>query len=225
MDINLIENLNFKHVIDRGTGRIIVHTEKELIVFDERSKTLMIACDDAHEGLEELDKIDMSDIFLVLTSNLKLGNLIYDKYKFTGKMNCYQVAYLQKGVPLLDGELSFREATLDDFSFIISEYNHISEEDIKKAIERKNIIIGYKDGKAVGFIGEHQEGSMGMLQVLSDYRRCGYGQELEKEMISRTISKGFIPFAQIVEDNTASICLQKKLGLSKSDNLIMWMWK
>ena len=44
-------------------------------------------------------------------------------------------------------------------------------------------------------------------------------------MIARTLKEGFIPFGQVEKGNHASLALQKKIGMTVSDNLICWMWK
>ncbi|MBQ4219765.1 MAG: GNAT family N-acetyltransferase [Butyrivibrio sp.] len=122
------------------------------------------------------------------------------------------------------GILEYRVATMENFPLISREYGLVSEDELKELIERGNIIMGYKNGKAVGFVGEHLEGSIGLLQVFEEYRRKGYGMALEAEMIRRTIKKGYVPFGQVVVDNTASLELQKKLGLTRSEGTIFWMW-
>ena len=38
------------------------------------------------------------------------------------------------------------------------------------------------------------------------------------------INEGFIPYGQIIVGNNASLNLQKKLGLTISDNKVMWLW-
>ena len=35
----------------------------------------------------------------------------------------------------------------------------------------------------------------------------------------------FNPFGQVEKDNLKSLSLQKKIGMTQSDNLIVWMWK
>jgi len=92
-------------------------------------------------------------------------------------------------------------------------------------VERGSILLGYHRGDLVGFIGEHLEGSMGLLYVFPAYRRQGFGAELQKHLIRKTMEEGFVPFGQVEKNNQASLCLQKKLGMTQSDQLIVWMWR
>ena len=87
------------------------------------------------------------------------------------------------------------------------------------------MLLGYNQDHWIGFIGEHLEGSMGLLYVFPEYRRRGYGAALQRHLISKTLEEGYIPFGQVEKDNHASLRLQKKIGMTQSDNLTVWMWK
>ena len=76
----------------------------------------------------------------------------------------------------------------------------------------------------VGFIGQHLEGSMGLLEVLPQYRKNGYGMELEQTMINYMLEKGLIPFCQVEVTNEKSLRLQKKLGLTISREQVYWLF-
>ncbi|SFU77086.1 GNAT family N-acetyltransferase [Butyrivibrio sp. M55] len=224
MDLTTIENLNIDRVIRRGTAQIIERAEDVILLKDTESKALMLACDDVAKGIEILERNNGEEKPLIMISNAELGRKAAEKFGYEGVMECYQMAYLLKELPTADDVLEYRIATMENFPLISQEYKLVSEDELKELIERENIIMGYENGEAVGFIGEHMEGSIGLLQVLEKHRRKGYGISLEKEMIRRTIAKGYVPFGQVVVDNTASLELQKKLGLTKSEGTIFWMW-
>ena len=231
MDLNAIENLNIDRVIKRGTAQIIEKTDDAILLKDTRSKALMLACDDVSKGMEIL-KQNIDDTKqnngetkpLIMISNAELGRRVADKFGYENIMECYQMAFLSKEPPKADDVLEYKTATMEDFPLISREYGLVSKEELKELIERGNIVMGYENSSLVGFIGEHMEGSVGLLQVLQEHRRKGYGTALEIEMIRRTLEKGYIPFGQVVVDNTASLELQKKLGLTKSEGTIFWMW-
>ena len=66
-----------------------------------------------------------------------------------------------------------------------------------RVIERGSILLGYHRERLIGFIGEHLEGSMGLLYVFPEFRRQGFGTALEKICISVTLRKSFIPFIYV----------------------------
>ena len=240
MDLTTIENLNIDRVIERGTAQIIERAEDVILLKDTESKALMLACDDVAKGIEILERNNGEEKPLIMISNAELGRAVAERFGYEGVMECYQMAYLSKEPPAAEkaashenkesngaqfhDSLEYKVATMENFPLISQEYKLVSEDELKELIERGNIIMGYENGEAVGFIGEHMEGSIGLLQVLQEHRRKGYGLALEIEMIRRTLEKGYIPFGQVVVDNTASLELQKKLGLTKSEGTIFWMW-
>ena len=79
-------------------------------------------------------------------------------------------------------------------------------------------------GKLCGFIGCHNDGSMGMLYVEDAYRRQGLAASLEGYLINKQREQGMIPYAHIVNGNEASIQLQERLGLNLSDPVIWWLY-
>ena len=103
---------------------------------------------------------------------------------------------------------------------------------LKKLVAAKKINCAYatdadEDGNArgnfVGYIGQHPEGSMGLLLIFPEYRRHGYAEELESYQINEIRAEGRTPYAHIITDNFKSISLQKKLGANVADDLVIWM--
>lgn len=78
-------------------------------------------------------------------------------------------------------------------------------------------------GELAGFIGMHNEGSLGMLEVLPPFRRQGVAAALEADAVNRLLQKGFTPYAHIIEGNGASIQLQEKLGLCFAREKVYWV--
>ena len=81
----------------------------------------------------------------------------------------------------------------------------------------------YLSGRLAGFAGHHQEGSIGMLTVLPEYRRQGLGAYLERCAILRILARGWLPFGQVAPDNAASLALQRALGMRVSEETVCWM--
>ena len=74
-----------------------------------------------------------------------------------------------------------------------------------------------------GFVGEHHEGSMGMLEVFPPYRGHGLGLALESFQINRYLSQGRVPFDQVIVGNEKSMSLQKKVGMELSKDTMSWL--
>ena len=85
-------------------------------------------------------------------------------------------------------------------------------------------VAAYEEsGELIGFIGTHGDGSMGMLEVLPQYRRHHIGEELEKRLITKIIASQQTPFCHIIEGNEKSMNLQKKLGGTLCENKVAFL--
>lgn len=138
---------------------------------------------------------------------------------------CYQAAYLKKdNLPLSNPNLRISALDIEHFDFIKRHYSHdIGDEYIAARLLQGNMYGGYIDGEIVGFIGLHEEGTMGLLEVLPQYHRMKIASTLQAWLSNHLISQGKTPMAQIVQTNTASLSLQRSMGFEISDQLIYWM--
>ena len=223
IDIGRMENLGIERVLRRGSGEIVVSRDDALLVRDAVSGAYMLACTDPAVGLPLLDRHIGPDCGLLMVSDHALGLAAYQRFGFSEKLECYQFAYY--GEKPAEGGIAVRTADAGDLAMLLENYHMISPGELERIVERGSVLLGYDAGRPVGFIGEHLEGSMGLLYVFPEYRRRGFGEALQKQMIRRTMEKGFIPFGQVEKRNPASLSLQEKLGMTRSDNLIVWMWK
>ena len=135
-------------------------------------------------------------------------------------MDVTGIKYL--GLDRVLGEIVFEKYR---FSEKMEHYQMLSPAELAEVVRRKSILLGYDRGQLVGFIGEHLEGSMGLLYVFPEYRRKGYGTALQKAFIAKTMERGWTPFGQVEKSNLNSLKLQEKIGMTCSDDLIVWMWK
>ncbi len=222
--IDGISYLGIDRVLKRGTGEVIAALDNALLVRDNVSGAYFLACEDHAAGLELLDRHIGSDCRLLMVSDYDLGQTAFERYGFSEKLECYQFAYYGEK-PVIGAGLSVREADEHDLPILIGHYQMISPEELAEVVRRKSILLGYDQGHLVGFIGEHLEGSMGILYVLPEYRNRGFGAALQNSLIAKTMEKGFIPFGQVEKDNLKSLRLQEKLGMTRSDDLMVWMWK
>ncbi len=161
-------------------------------------------------------------------------------FGFDRVTECYQVTYTPPAPLPLKGALRFEKAGDKQLRTIIETYDIESPESLKKLVAAKKINAAYAseptDGEEnqagvnggkkehfVGYIGQHPEGSMGLLLIFPEYRRHGYAEELESYQINEIRAEGRTPYAHIITDNFKSISLQNKLGANVADDLVIWM--
>ncbi len=224
MNISGIDYLGLDRVLKRGSGETIAEQDDALLIRDRVSGAYFLACEDAAVGIPLLDRYIGQGWDLLMVSDHALGRAVFERYGFSEKLECYQVAYYGEK-PVTDDGLTIRTADARDLAMLIENYRMISPKELEKVVERECVLLGYDRDQLIGFIGEHLEGSMGILYVFPEYRRRGFGASLQKHLIARTMEKGFIPFGQVEKENQASLMLQKKLGMTQSDRPIVWMWK
>lgn len=224
MDITGIEYLGLDRVLKRGTGEVIEEHDHALFIRDSVSGAFLLACRDAALGAAILERHVDENCHSLMVSDYALGKAAYERYGFADLLECYQVACYGEP-PAQTGGLIIRNGEEEDIPFLTEHYEYLDADEMRQIVQNRRILIGLEAGERVGFIGEHLEGSMGLLRILPQFRRRGYAEALEKALIAKTLQEGFVPFGQVEKSNQASLGLQRKLGMSVSQGLICWMWK
>lgn len=137
-------------------------------------------------------------------------------------MRCRQAVY-QRPDPPPAGNEKIRPLTGEHLDFLLANYRKEDSEYLAWLLERGVLFGAFRDGKPVGFIGNHAEGSMGLLEVLPDYRRQGIGRALESFLIAKELEVGHLPYCQLLTDNAASLGLQKSLGMTIAEGTVIWL--
>lgn len=120
---------------------------------------------------------------------------------------------------------SIRKLTRADAPEVIKNYEAFPDPDYIYERIGDGMLGAFSGEKLAGFMGTHDEGSMGLLEVLPEFRRCGLAEALERRLINLQLSRHRVPFGQVAPDNAASMNLQKKLGLTVSGQAMYWFWE
>ena len=142
-------------------------------------------------------------------------------------MSCYQSVYT-KNKPFNIEESSINVKILNE-EYVESIFNNYSSKNtvdikyIKERINTNTMLGAFINEKLVGFIGTHEEGSMGILEVLPQYRKNGIGALLQKHAANLALQQSRIPYGQVKVNNEKSIKLQKKLGFELSSEVVYWL--
>lgn len=136
----------------------------------------------------------------------------------------YQAAYLRTQPPVLqDCGLAIRQLGVSGLPQVAAHYQLEGEDYLRSLLERGQLFGGFLNGVMVGFAGRHAEGSIGLLEILPQYRRQGFATELERYMIRLELSLCHIPFGQVLTDNAPSLALQRSLGMTISSGTLHWL--
>jgi 8-oxo-dGTP diphosphatase len=132
--------------------------------------------------------------------------------------------YLPENIAIPNPEIETTSLSTKDAQTVYenSDYKDFIDIDYIKDQINKNVSAGiYENGKLVAWGLIQDDGALGYLHVLDEYRRKGYGYQVTLALIEKVRKTGKLPFACIVEDNQKSINLVEKLGFIK-DKKVHW---
>lgn len=162
---------------------------------------------------------------LIVLHDGELRGILEQDFGFQTVMECYNAVYRSKS-PLsysLPEGAEIRKLDASYAGFVHAHYHMVDDiEYIRSRIEEDMFGV-FLRGEIVGFAGTHDEGSMGLLEILPEYRRLGLAYALEAHLINHLLSQGRVPYCQVAIVNDASIRLQQKLGLSVLKDTIYWL--
>ena len=139
---------------------------------------------------------------------------------------CYQAAWLAPEPPAaapFGGELRLLGEEMAQW--VYDHYSHpFGGVAYMQGALRRGMLGAFVDGACAGFAGFHEEGSIGMLEVLPAYRRRGVGEALLRGAVRLALERGQYAFGQVFTDNQASLALQRKVGMCVSRERLFWLF-
>jgi len=219
-----LHHIDMLETLSRNEGEILFASDDGVLVLNRPSGTYMLSAENA-DTLEKMCAL-IGRPELITVHQTHYVPLLQARYAYKHTMTCLQCAYLSKqrlDEKRTDG-VSVRRLTQTDRAFVLEHYEHGPDEKyITERIEA-GMLGAFCEGKPAGFIGTHSEGTMGILAVVPELRRRGIAYSLEAALINRQLEQGYVPHAQILTGNRASIALQEKLGLHFSDKTLTWLF-
>jgi tRNA (guanine37-N1)-methyltransferase len=235
-------HIDMIELIRRGRAILLYLDEYEILLMDKITGIYFHTCDNMPEGRSDfpgLDKIAESRNLLRNPSELLVFHqdetAIAAERKLDAEIltKCTQVVYTRREkIPVRgmyttvdeDGARPYmRQLTEEYTDFVVDNYSMVHDpEQIRKNIRSGNVFGAFVDGEIAGFVGMHEEGSAGMLEVIPKYRGRGLGKALEAFIINQCLEWGFVPYGQVVCGNTVSENLQGTMGLAVSEPTLYW---
>lgn len=149
--------------------------------------------------------------------------LLQQRFGLTLGQRCWQLVYLDGApLPLPQSGLRVRQLGLDHLAQISAHYPMGGPDYLTFLLTRGELYGAFQGGELWGFIGRHAEGTIGLLEVLPQYRRRGAAALLESFMANLELSRGHIPYGQVFDGNEPSLALQRRLGFQCSKSQLWW---
>ena len=136
----------------------------------------------------------------------------------------YQYGYLKNDVEIVKvPQIEIRKIGMEYYDFIRQNYSTLVDEKYLQNRIQANVFIGaFDQDNIVGFAGIHDEGSIGIVEVIAKYRRRGIARMLETYMINEALKKNELIYLQVELDNTVSMKFHEKLGFKRANDIITW---
>lgn len=226
-----VSHIDMLEPLRRGTAEILYDGEDGVMILETRSQIYMISMEQEETCFQILKHYPPA-VYAVHQKNI--ASALQEQYHFPEFHPCYQYCYpyeILHGEQLAKAGITEKEISqvrlLDEryLEIVIRYYDAMDDPAyIRELMERGQLWGIFEKEDLAGFIGEHLEGSMGLLEVLPEYRRKGYGTVLEAFLIRRMLSQERTPFCQVFEGNVVSEKLQQKLGLERSKQMTWWLF-
>ncbi len=200
--------------IRRGIGRVMAAGAGGVFLYDGPYNQTLYATDRRFARNVLSTCVEPAVLSMLGRVGLRDAQYILGMHHLTP---CSFVVYEKDAAPALARAYDIRVLDRSYADTVLQHYDRADEmgaREVEALLDAGKILGGFEKGELVGFIGEHPEGSMGMLTILPEFRRKGWAFALEATKIADHLARGFVPWGQIWPDNTASIKLHKKMGFS-----------
>lgn len=218
--------LDMTEPVRRGTGDVLYASAKGALVAvrtkgtDGTIYTLFAEDEDTADLLCGL--IPPHPAYVTVHESLSFSAL-RTHFGYTEMNPCWQVAYLEEApISLPVSKFQIRPLTCEYLPQVLAHYR-LTSDDYVAGILADGDLFGAFDGPTLsGFVGLHEEGTIGLLEVLPEYRRQGAATLLQTYLTNRELARGHIPYGQVFDGNEPSLLLQASLGYRCSHSPMYW---
>ena len=219
--------LDLTEAVRRGDGRVLgAAPHGALVAFTNLHDGPNYGCtmfaDDVETAQALCALIPSGPGFITVHERLYF-DLLQERFGFSEINACWQVGYLRTTpLPLPELGVEVRRLEAPHLPTVIANYDLEDEEYLGWLIGQGELYGAFDGDTLMAFAGRHAEGSMGLLEVLPQYRRRGLATLLQSHIINLELSHGHIPYGQVFDGNEASLALQRSLGMAQSMGRLYW---
>lgn len=216
-------HMDMLNPLRRGTAELLSATDQGVLLRETVSCGYFLSADTKSEALRLLDLIPSARL-LSAHQDFILKEAS-ERFDLTATMACRQAVWTRADPPkTVPSPLVIRPLSIAWAETISERYSHdIGPEYIKGRLSAGELFGAFQNDELMGFIGLHEEGSMGMLEVLPAFRRMGVGSQLIAYLCGRLLAQGLMPFSQFTTDNHSSKRLHEQLGFVITEKQIYWL--
>ncbi len=209
--------------IHRGTAEILYASHEGVLLRESKSGIYFMSVDNLDLGKELFELVEKGEVFSLHQEFM--FDYIKEEANYENQMKCHQKVYTRKEKLQVDSKLTIKQLGIEYLDIVFDNYHAYRYYDyLKERIESGEMYGGFIEDKLCGFVGMHQEGSIGLLEILEEHRQKGYATILESFIINLVLEKGLMPYGHVTVGNDHSLKLQEKLGMVTSKQTIYWLF-
>ncbi|MBO5292943.1 MAG: tRNA (guanosine(37)-N1)-methyltransferase TrmD [Lachnospiraceae bacterium] len=221
-------HMDMIETLRRGQGILLYSGKDGVLLQEKRSRAFFLTAVHGEAGekivREHMPENAVPELFVVHQEEML--SFIEKYYGLRQANECYQAVYTRNVTLPVERSVEIRLLENNMADQVYAGYHNIGGREYVEERLKSGVMYGaFLEGELAGFIGMHDEGSMGMLYVKEEYRRRGIAAALESDAINRMLALGWLPFCQVYTENEVSLDLQRKLGLRISKNRLYWLEK
>lgn len=223
LECDSVLNADIINTLRSNMGKMLYCGDDGVLVYNTPGEVFLMnaSCAECAERMLPL----IAGAYALVAHNEELIPMLMERLGFKHRQDCHQLAYTGKTpLPLrAPADTVVRRLTREHTDFVAEHYSHSPD---RQYIEERidyGMLGAFVSGELAGFVGVHDEGSIGMLEIVPKFKRLGLGSLLEASMINARLEQGFIPYGQVILGNLPSERLQNKLGLSRAEGIVSWL--
>ncbi len=219
------DNIHLIELLKRGNGDIIYAKDNNYLIYDNGSGAHMITIQHPQNQLgvlKEMFSLIPKESKLFVTSQEFINAPLMESFSVNTIRPCYQASYTKReSLPVQHKDIRLLDEKHLDY--VMTNYSTENPDYIKNRMDKRTLYGAFEGEKIIGFIGMHNDGSIGILFVDENYRMRNIATSLEAFLINKHKDAGWTPYGVIYKDNQASLKLQEKVGLNISNDCIWWV--
>lgn len=220
---NKLFHMDMLEPLRRGSADLLYFGRDGVLLKEQKSGAYMMTVTDKESGERMLSYVKEKPALFVSHQEF-MNDLLCSRFSMRIENECIQAVYTRKEPLPMKKDADIRRLGESFFPVIKENYATFVDEEYIRERLKSGVMYGiFEQDVLAGFIGMHQEGSIGMLEVLEPYRLKGYGRQLEAFYINLHLKQDYTPFGQVISGNTGSVKLQEKLNLYTTKEKLYWL--
>jgi len=206
-----------------GRGARVLADTPTGVMLRTPGRAIQLTAADADSTDELLDHLD-GPVRLLVAHDEHSVPVVQRRFGFERATPCYSSVFQGTGITPVTLPGVRIEPLGPEWAQVVADNYH--PDDLRYAVNRleAGVMLGaFRGDTLLGFIGQHSEGAMGLLDVLPEYRHHGIATVLLTRLTHDLLAAGRVPYDHIIVGNDASEQLQRKLGFTISTRILYWM--